>query len=309
MSHAPRITVVIPSLDQALYLERAICSVLDQGYENLELMVIDGGSTDQSTDIIRAYENDIDHWQSAWDSGPAEAINTALTWATGDILAILDADDAYLPHALHEAARAFQHQTQWVIGQAICVDEDDEHLADLPAEAPRNLADFLLRDGEPFASSACFYRTDALKAIGGFESRFKLAYTHELHARLYAAGHKPAILRTALAAIRDHEAALSITHALTCGHEFIESAERYAPNLAPTHRARLRRNSEERRRIYDAAHAEMRGNERLRTRWQQLLKRPWWLGNDEYRRNLLKSLVKAGTSATPAKQGKSRRAA
>ena len=89
----PRITVITPSLNQAEFLERAICSVLDQGYENLEYIVMDGGSCDNSAEIIRLYEEDLTFWQSAPDEGPADAINQAIRRATGDIIAVLNADD------------------------------------------------------------------------------------------------------------------------------------------------------------------------------------------------------------------------
>lgn len=310
----PRITVIIPNLDQDLYLERAICSVLDQGYENLELIVMDGGSSDQSVEIIRSYDQDIDHWQSTWDSGPAEAVNTALTWATGQIIAVLDADDAYLPYALHEAAQAMgeledtdllgpatggNDTGDWLVGQAIRVDELDEHLGDLPADPPRTLSSFLMQDTGPLVSSAVFYRTDLLKAMGGFDSKFKLAYAHEMHARLYAANLKPAVARAALAAVRDHDQSLSATQALSCGPEFIEAAERYSTHLAPTHRYLLWRSCDEARRIYAAAEMEIHEDAQRRVLWNQLLKRPHWLARSDYRRELLQNLGQDEAAPTP----------
>lgn len=298
MNTTPRLTVIIPNLDQDLYLERAICSVLDQGYDNLELIVMDGGSSDQSLEIIRTYDDQIDHWQSTWDSGPAEAINTALTWATGDIVGVLDADDAYLPYALHEVAKAMQDGADWAVGQAVRVDEVDEHLGDLPADPPRTLAAFVMQEDGPLASSATFYRTDLLKAMGGFDSTLKLAYAHEMHARLYAAKQHPTVVRAAVAAIRDHELSLSATHALACGEEFIEAAERYSTHLAPTHRYLLWRSCDEARRIYAAAETEIHEDDNRRMLWQQLLKRPWWLARNDYRRRLLQQA--ATPSATSA---------
>ncbi|MBB6430541.1 glycosyltransferase [Algisphaera agarilytica] len=306
-SKLPRITVIIPNLDQDLYLERAICSVLDQGYENLELIVMDGGSSDQSVEIIRTYEKDIDHWQSAWDSGPAEAVNTALTWATGQIVGILDADDAYLPYALHEVARTMGEVENtdlhgptsggdWMIGQAVRVDELDEHLGDLPADPPRTLSAFLMQDSGPMPGSAVFYRTDLLKAMGGFDSQFKLAYAHEMHARLYAANLKPAVARAAITAVRDHEQSLTATHALSCGPEFIDAAERYSTHLSPTHRYLLWRTCDETRRIYAAAEMEIHEDNQRRVLWAQLLKRPWWLASSDYRRKLLQNIGSDATS-------------
>ena len=177
---APRLTIIIPNLNQGLYLERAICSVLDQGYDNLELIVMDGGSTDESLEIIATYEDDLTHWQSMWDSGPAEAINTAISWATGDVIGILDADDVYLPCALHDVAKTMA-QASWGIGHAHRVDIDDQVLGELRAEAPGDLTRQLLRDEAPACGSATFYRTDVLKTAGGFDSQLRLGYRFEMH--------------------------------------------------------------------------------------------------------------------------------
>lgn len=304
MNHPPRITVIIPSLDQDLYLERAICSVLDQGYDNLELIVMDGGSEDHSVEVIRQYEDEIDHWQSTWDSGPAEAINTALTWATGDLVGILDADDAYLPYALHEVAKAFgTGNADWLVGQASRVDELDDHMDDLPADPPRTLAGFLMQEDGPFMGSAVFYRTDLLKSMGGFDSTLKLAFAHEMHARLYAAQQMPGVIRAAVAAVREHELSLSATQGLACGDEFIDAAERYSTHLAPTHRYLLWRTCDESRRIFNTADEAIDADPAQRTVWQQLLCKPWWLASSDYRRRLLQHAGEAMPhSAEPTPQ-------
>src|ERR1044071_6876404 len=92
-----KLSIITPSFNQGRFLEETILSVLNQGYEPLEYIVIDGGSTDESVSIIRRYEDKIDYWVSEKDRGQVHAINKGLERATGDILAFINSDDVYFP--------------------------------------------------------------------------------------------------------------------------------------------------------------------------------------------------------------------
>jgi glycosyltransferase involved in cell wall biosynthesis len=100
----PRITIVTPSYNQDQFLERTIVSVLEQGYPNLEYIVMDGGSTDQSLEIIKRYARYFAYWVSEKDGGQAEAINRGLKLSTGEILGWLNSDDRLEPNALEIVA-------------------------------------------------------------------------------------------------------------------------------------------------------------------------------------------------------------
>ncbi len=124
----PRISVVMPSFNQAGFLEQAILSVLNQDYPNTELIVLDGGSTDGSVDIIRRYERYLAFWASGPDGGQSAALNRGLGMATGELVGWQNADDLYLPGVfpvLADAMRAFP-ATDLIIWDNLLIDEDGE---------------------------------------------------------------------------------------------------------------------------------------------------------------------------------------
>jgi glycosyltransferase involved in cell wall biosynthesis len=119
----PRITIVTPSFNQGRFLEETIRSILFQGYPHLEYIIIDGGSNDNSVDIIKKYEPYLAYWVSEKDRGQAHAINKGFARASGDIYAYLNSDDFFEHGALHSCAQAFRAGHQWVVGQVQCWQE------------------------------------------------------------------------------------------------------------------------------------------------------------------------------------------
>lgn len=126
----PHITIVMPSYQQAAYVEEGLRSVLLQNYPNLEFIVNDGGSTDGSGEIIQRYAPFITHAQSVRDHGQGDAINQGFDRATGEILGWLNSDDLYLPGALFAVAREFlRHAPDLVYGDACNLHMEDDTLS------------------------------------------------------------------------------------------------------------------------------------------------------------------------------------
>jgi glycosyltransferase involved in cell wall biosynthesis len=311
LPNAPRITVITPCLNQADYIERTICSVLDQGYEDLEYIVIDGGSADGGAEIIGRYDDDLSCWQSEPDGGPADAINRALARATGDVIAILNADDLYLPGTLDSVARRMtQHdRPAWVVGHCLRVGEMDERLGQVNASCPKSLAGFLMHDSGSLPGAASFYRRSVFDAYGRFDPQMRFAWGYELSCRLIAQGMTPAILPAVLSAHREHSHSQTARHTLESGIEFIDAAARYADRLPFKSRHTLWKNIDERRRIYALAGAEAAANRSRGYLWQQLLRRPWWLANEHYRQTLLRGVSHTSDSGPARADTPARRAA
>ena len=110
-----KISIITPSFNQAQYLEQTILSVLNQNYPNLEYIIIDGGSTDGSVEIIKKYEKHLAYWVSEKDNGQSEAINKGIKKSTGEIINWLNSDDYYEQDTLHKIANAFSNKETNVV--------------------------------------------------------------------------------------------------------------------------------------------------------------------------------------------------
>ena len=129
----PRISLVTPSYNQGRYIEETIRSVLLQNYPNLEYLIIDGGSTDETVEIIRKYEPWLTYWVSESDRGQSHAINKGFERCTGDIYNWLCSDDILVPGALARVAQAMDcARPFWMIGNALVLNEASNRAAPLP---------------------------------------------------------------------------------------------------------------------------------------------------------------------------------
>lgn len=161
-----RISIVTPSFNQAPFIERTIRSVLDQSHRDIEHIVIDGGSTDGTLEILQRCGKAVS-WVSEKDRGQAHAINKGLRRCTGEVVAWLNSDDTYTPGALERVARHFTEHPdcRWVYGRCRIVDEHDREIRTLITRY-KNL--LLARYGFPkllaenfISQPAVFWRRDS----------------------------------------------------------------------------------------------------------------------------------------------------
>lgn len=128
MKSFPKISIITPSFNQDSFLEKCLLSVISQNYPNLEYIVIDGASTDNSLKIIKKYQKSLSYWQSKKDHGQADALNIGFKHATGDILCWLNSDDILLPYSLNLISELFTKypQINWLTSQSLIINEKDQ---------------------------------------------------------------------------------------------------------------------------------------------------------------------------------------
>ncbi len=133
----PKITIVTPSFNQGAFIEKTILSVLNQQYPNLEYIIIDGGSTDNTVEIIRKYEKQVDYWVSEKDNGQSHALNKGFAKATGEIVAWINSDDWYEENTFEIVSKTFANSKIVVIaGNCKMVYEgtDEKNFIDKPGD-------------------------------------------------------------------------------------------------------------------------------------------------------------------------------
>jgi glycosyltransferase involved in cell wall biosynthesis len=168
----PKITVVTPSFNQGHYLEATFKSVLAQDYPNLEWFVVDGGSKDNSVDLIKKYEKHFAWWISEKDRNHPHALNKGYEKATGEIFCFVNSDDLLRPGALHYVAKKFaEPNTDWVVGWATYFEDSGDEWEYSVKKTQRPI-DWFLHNPVPQISS--FWRTEAYKKAGPFHREVPL---------------------------------------------------------------------------------------------------------------------------------------
>lgn len=231
----PRISVVTPSYNQAAYLEQTICSVLDQAYPNLEYLLMDGGSTDGSADIIRRYADRLTYWVSEPDGGQAVALNRGLARATGDVLTWINSDDLLLPNSLARVAEAYAANPEAVLLGDIVHFDLDEQFSFVLQHRNVTLLNMVAcwRKDWSWNQPGMFYPRGVWQKIGSLDTTLRYVFDRDWMCRMLLADTPLVYLKTPLAAFRLHAASKTMSEAGQWGREQLLVTERYAGAVLP----------------------------------------------------------------------------
>lgn len=249
----PKISIVTPSYNQGQFLEETIRSVLLQNYPNLEYIIIDGGSTDNSIEIIKKYSNYLTYWVSEKDNGQSHAINKGLTKISGDIWAYINSDDIYTKGTFYKVATQFKQDATiipWITGHAEYIDEMGiclESLVPLPFPGMRQT---LTRWDEPRAVAiqvSNFISAKILEDYGFFDESLHFCMDAEFALRLLVDGITPKILPEVLAKARLHNHSKTVSKGSQGAfiEEDLKIIQRFLPKLSEQDRTYVKRKAAE----------------------------------------------------------------
>jgi glycosyltransferase involved in cell wall biosynthesis len=218
MRQYPRISVVTPSYNQGAFIDETIQSVLDQGYPNLEYIVIDGGSTDNTLEIIKKYERHLAFWISEKDNGAADAIAKGFARTTGDIMAFLNSDDIYMPGALKAASECLAgSKADLVYGNAQWIDGNGSIIGER-RQTPFNVSGYLYGAFD-LQQPTTFWKREIFQKAGGMDPSFHFAFDTDLFFRFIQKGARFTYIPRVMAGFRIHETSKSSTQRERCEME------------------------------------------------------------------------------------------
>ena len=253
----PRISVIIPTLNQGEFIEDTLRSVIDQNYPNLELIVMDGGSTDRTRGILARHAQHIAYSESAPDRGQSHAINKGLARATGDVWCYLNSDDLLMPGSLARIGELFRDPTvDWAGGITVIFDEGGDR-GTVTHYEPKSEKEILTpwsRSVEHVfpCSNVCYMRRSIYEKLGGFEESYGYSMDMEYYTRAHFAGYRLHRIPEVLGRWRWHPASKTVKDG--SAYRFLEEelriAAAFAERLGPTERVEIAREIVQHRKNY-----------------------------------------------------------
>lgn len=236
----PKVSVVTPSFNQAEYLSETLASIFDQRYPDVEVIVIDGGSTDGSLDVIKKHEGRIAYWESEKDRGQAHAINKGFEKATGEILCWLNSDDVFLPGALDAVAHFFGAHSDWdwISGPSLKFGQGAYEVSGF-YELPRDRAEWFVHC--PISQPSTFWRRSLYERFGGLDESFHFALDYEYWLRFVIGGVPMHFVDRPLSAYRLHDVSKTVAQAEKFKGDEALLREKYRDALTNAESLRLRR--------------------------------------------------------------------
>lgn len=180
----PKVTILTPSYNQGRFLEATIQSVLAQDYPDIEYLIVDGASKDNSVEIIRKYQDRLAWWVSEKDRGHADALNKGFNRANGEILAWINSDDTYTPGAVSEAVNfLIKHpQVGMVYGDANLIDEEGNFLEKFASKQTSYEA--MLRGSVHIPQATTFFRADLWRKVGPLDLSLYFAFDYDFWVKI-----------------------------------------------------------------------------------------------------------------------------
>ena len=225
----PLISIVTPSLNQGQFIEETIRSVLLQRYPRLEFIVIDGGSTDRTIDVLKKYDRWITFWVSEQDRGQSHAINKGFAKANGSILGYINSDDLYEPDAFQAVAVAFAEceTTQLLAGECLVFSSNEIKRVIRPFW-PDDLAHFVKKTySSTFAQPSSFWTHEIYLKAGRFDETLHYCFDREFFLKLGLAGVTPHLMQKRFSRFREHKNSKTIRQAVYFHEDSIRILEKY----------------------------------------------------------------------------------